>query len=126
MRRPVKILRWLLVGAYMALIFFVSSLSDGPSTSVGGVSLDKPAHFVEFAILGVLLIRAMSPERPAAAAILALVATVAIAWAALDELHQRTVPMRSGDPLDLLADALGVLTVVLLWGPLSRRHSQIR
>lgn len=42
-------------------------------------------------------------------------AAVALAWAAIDELHQATVPGRVGTPWDVAIDAAGVGIAVVLW-----------
>ncbi len=60
---------------------------------------DKVAHALLFAGQAATLRFAGLPPR---AAFLA-----AVVWGATDELHQRTVPGRTADPLDLLADAVG-------------------
>jgi VanZ family protein len=63
-------------------------------------------HFLEYAVLGVLVTVALGRKR----------APVALAWwslalcavyAASDELHQLFVPMRMCDPLDWTVDVLG-------------------
>lgn len=86
----------------MGLIWFLSSqpgLSSGLSFDF---VLRKLAHMAEFGLLFLLWWRALGPRGgPAAAAI-------AIAYAAIDELHQSTVPDRVGSPIDVLIDSAGV------------------
>ena len=67
---------------------------------------DKVVHFLEYAILGILLYRAM-PAR----GFRRWLATLGIIGAAigfLDELYQSTVPGRSASASDWLADLGGV------------------
>jgi VanZ family protein len=100
----------------MLLMFFVSAMPEPPSAP-GGMS-DKGAHGLAYALLGVLVLRALSGARwsgvtmgTAAAAF--LIATV---YGVSDELHQRYVPGRTADVRDLAADAVGALVGVgLVW-----------
>jgi VanZ family protein len=93
---------WLPVLVWAAVIFTLSSI---PSLSTGlGVwdtILRKAAHLTEYAILGVLLLRAVGRELPALAA--------GVAYAASDELHQYFVRGRHASPVDVAIDALGLL-----------------
>ena len=104
--------RWLPVLAWAALIFALSSI---PSLTTGlgtwDLVLRKLAHTAEFAVLGVLLARALA-ELPAFAA--------GVAYAVSDEVHQRFVPGREGALLDVAIDAVGVLLGVLLLRRLAR------
>lgn len=80
----------------------------------------KAAHMGMFAVLGMLLFDALkTPQRPIKGAALRA-AIIGSAWAAIDELHQLTVPGRSGQLRDVLIDAVGVamgvgFLCVLLW-----------
>ena len=105
---------WLPVIAWAALIFALSSIPD-LGTGLGGwdLALRKVAHAVEYAVLGVLLVRALGRELPAAA--------IGIAYAVTDEVHQAFVPGRHGAPIDVLVDAVGVLVGVYLVGRAARR-----
>ena len=99
---------WLPVLAWAAVIFAFSSI---PSLSSGlGVwdtVLRKAAHVTEYAILGLLLYRAIEREAPALAA--------GIAYAATDELHQHFVAGRHASPVDVGIDAVGVALGMLVW-----------
>ena len=108
---------WAPVAAYMAAIFYVSSLSQ-PVVPPGG---DKPWHLLAYLGLGALTLRAVAGGLGAwiswrAAA----VATgIAVGYAVTDELHQMFVPGRSAELNDLLADTMGVIagaSLVWLWG----------
>jgi VanZ family protein len=98
---------WLPVVAWAGLIFTLSSIPD-LGTGLGGwdLVLRKLAHSAEFAILGILLLRAL--ERPATAFLLGT------AYAVSDELHQAFVPGRLGSPLDVLIDTVGVALGITL------------
>jgi VanZ family protein len=122
--------------ALMALIWFLSSRSH-LGTDLGWIDtvLRKGAHMTEYALLTLLWTRALArrPLPPAGSrdgvdapaprgddavpgrrAIVAA-AAVALAWAAIDELHQATVPGRVGTPWDVAIDAAGVGIAVALW-----------
>jgi VanZ family protein len=99
---------WLPVVAWAALIFALSSvphLSSGLGT--WDYVLRKCAHMTEYAILGVLLLRAFGREAPAFLA--------ALAFAASDELHQHFVAGRHGSAVDVAIDAIGITFGLLAW-----------
>jgi VanZ family protein len=101
---------WLPVIAWAALIFTFSSIPD-LSTGLGGwdLVLRKAAHLVEYAVLGVLLVRALDASAAAERVNATLWAWLAGAlYAASDELHQHFVPGRHASGLDLVIDAVGV------------------
>src|SRR3954451_16102838 len=99
---------WLPVFAWAAVIFTFSSI---PSLSSGlgtwDTVLRKGAHVTEYAILGLLLYRALGREAPAL--------TLGIAYAATDELHQHFVSGRHASPVDVAIDAVGLSFGMLLW-----------
>jgi VanZ family protein len=99
---------WLPVIAWAAVIFVLSSI---PSLNSGLGTWDevlrKCAHVTEYAILGLLLLRAFGQELPAF--------VVGIAYAASDELHQHFVAGRHASPVDVAIDAVGlVIGIVVL------------
>ena len=87
--------------ALMALTYF---LSAQPSLDSGLGDLDtvlrKGAHMTEYAILGLLLLRAIGRELPALA--------VGIGYAITDEIHQHFVSGRHASPIDVLIDTIGL------------------
>ncbi|HEU0303567.1 MAG TPA: VanZ family protein [Gaiellaceae bacterium] len=105
---------WVPVVAWAGLIFALSSIPD-LGTGLGGwdLLLRKIAHAAEYAVLGALLLRALGRELPAA--------TIGIAYAVTDEIHQAFVPGRQGAPLDVLVDAAGVMIGVYVVGRAARR-----
>jgi VanZ family protein len=101
---------WLPVVVWAGVIFAFSSVPS-LSTELGtwDTILRKLAHLAEYAVLGVLLDRAL--RRPQ------LVIAVALAslYAVTDEVHQLFVEGRHGSPVDVGIDTLGALLGVLLW-----------
>jgi len=109
---------WLPVVLWAALIFTLSSIPD-LGTGLGGwdLVLRKTAHAAEFAVLGLLLARAIGRELPAL--------VLGIGYAAADELHQAFVPGRLGSPWDVLLDSVGVAFGVLLMRRLRTYNSRL-
>jgi VanZ family protein len=102
---------WAPVVAWAAVIFALSSVSD-LGTGLGGLGtwdlvLRKIAHAAEFALLGLLLARAVHDDRTAFA--------LGAAYAVSDEVHQHFVPGRVGAWYDVVVDAVGVALGVLAW-----------
>jgi VanZ family protein len=89
----------------------------------------KTAHVTEYAILAILLWRAMpkpTPEnpRPWPWKVAGLVLLAAFVYAASDEIHQAFVPNREGRPMDVVIDTGGAalgLAVVWLFGRWRKR-----
>jgi VanZ family protein len=97
--------RWAPVVAWAGVIFVLSSIPDlGTDLGTWDLVLRKIAHAAEFAVLGLLLLRALGRE--------GLALALGIAYAASDELHQHFVPGRQGAPVDVLIDAVGVFVGV--------------
>lgn len=106
----------------MALIFGLSSV-PGPAFPESVDFLGRfatLAHFILYAVLGLLLASAFG--RPDGRT-LALAVAIASLYGVSDEMHQVFVPGRSPDPLDWLADTLGALTAVALLARISRRRT---
>lgn len=113
--------------AHMALIFTASASPDpGLPSSVS----DKTAHVAAYALLSVLVLRALADG--ALATMTWPRATVAVLLSVLygvtDEVHQRFVPGRSPDVLDVVADAVGAVggvaaLLILRWVRAARATS---
>lgn len=101
---------WIPVLAWAGLIFTLSSIPSLESglPELGDLVVRKLGHMVEYAVLTLLLSRALrahglSPRRRWATA-----AFLALLYASLDEYHQSFVPGREGSPRDVLIDAFGI------------------
>lgn len=79
-------------------------------------NIDKLFHFVEYFILGVLLVRAFSNTAVKMRYIYICIASILIAclYGCADEFHQRFVSQRTADIFDFLTDAAGAVIGVLL------------
>jgi len=125
---PRQVGRWLPVVLWASVIWmFSTGLFDGAGTGgillplLGGLlpfldpdalewihqALRKTAHLVEFAILALLLARAL--DRPERTGLWLGVTTVGgcLLWAAVDEVHQSFVPTRVGALQDVILDTAG-------------------
>ena len=93
---------WLPVVVWAAVIFALSSIPHlGTGLGTWDTILRKAAHVTEYAILGLLLMRAIGREIPAV--------LIGVAYAISDELHQHFVRGRHSSPIDVAIDSAGVL-----------------
>lgn len=101
----------------LLLMGVIYMLSDQPNLGTGLGVIDlvarKLVHVAEFAALTVLwwrALRTMTDRGPA----LGAAATIAVAYAVTDEIHQTFVLGRSGSPWDVAIDAIGVAAACAL------------
>lgn len=106
--------------AWAAVVLFIGSRSN-LSVPAFDLPIDKVGHFAMYAVLGALAARAcVLTATPPVILIIAMLATGAI-----DELNQRTVPGRSSELLDWVADAAGSVAG-LAFGTIYFRASEQR
>ena len=105
---------------WAAAIFAVSAQPTVPRLP-SLLDWDKLQHSAAYAVGGLLIARALGPGRRGALLAVALGSLHGVT----DEIHQHFVPNRSPDPLDWIADTLGVLAGVGLWH-LYLRHTERR
>ncbi|HUE97152.1 MAG TPA: VanZ family protein [Longimicrobiaceae bacterium] len=104
-----RVVPWIPAAVWAAVLFVASSQATLGVNLSGG--RDKLAHFGAYLILGFLLTRATAQLRlPVFLAIGA-----GILYGFLDELHQSTVPGRSAEVADWVADALGTIVGAILY-----------
>ena len=102
---------WILAGAYLALIFGVSSIPQSTLSQAVFKISDKMAHLAEYTGFGLLLTVAFrgSLRRAPRWVLMVVVVVVGASVGALDETYQLTVPGRERELLDWVADVVGVL-----------------
>lgn len=105
---------WVPVAAYMALIFYLSSLPH-PEEQLPNFLFeklgDKLLHAIEYSVLAMLCYRAFRRTAGAYAAQYAVVLAIAAAslYGATDEVHQAFVPLRAPSWSDWIADTAGAV-----------------
>lgn len=114
---------WLPVIAYMAMLFGLSSLSTLPSPPGDLSAYD--VHIAAYAGLGAVTARATGKglRNVSWRAVLAAI-VISSLYGVTDEYHQRFVPGRSFDVLDMLADAIGSVVGACAVGAWSRIRRQ--
>ena len=110
--RNQALLRWLLVVAWMILIFTLSAQPRLPRLPepLADVLLKKTAHFLEYGILATLIWRALAWGRRA----WLWAWLLAVLYASSDEWHQSFVPGRHPSPWDVVIDGCGAATLLLI------------
>ena len=127
---------WLPVIAWMGMIFVASTnLMSGEHTSrflvpllrwlsedispemIAAVQLlvRKAAHIAEYAILAMLLFRALVGGGKRTSIQPGIVVLIVSSYAALDEFHQSFVASRTGSPRDVAIDICGALLGVAIY-----------
>jgi len=107
---------WAPVVLWMALIYYSSSIHGDDIPKIDIPHIDKFFHFVEYFILGAILVRAFANTSDKAnfKTILLLSIIIAAMYGALDEFHQRFVSGRSPEIFDIVSDIIGSLFGALL------------
>lgn len=100
---------WLPVLIWAGLIYLFSSQSALPQVPdrLLATLVGKGAHFMEFAVLAWLLLRALCPTRDRTAKSYLLALGIAFLYALSDEFHQSSTPGRTPSPVDVALDTLG-------------------
>ena len=108
---------WVPLVAWFLVIHNLSATPAEDLPRVGIPYADKIFHMVEYFILGVLLIRAFdkSDFKVSLAKLAVLAIIISMCYGGLDELYQRSVPDRSCDLFDFIADCVGALTGIFLY-----------
>ena len=104
------ILAWIPVVIYAGTVFYLSSLSHPPQFLPPFFMADKLLHGVEYALFGMLMIRAIerSPRHPRTLrGCITLAICIVLLYGISDELHQAFVPYRDASVFDLMADVIG-------------------
>jgi len=112
---------WMVAGFYMAGLFALSSIPDdggGPGSRIlfPPPGVQNLLHVPVYAGLAWVLAQALRGRRHAPL----LAAAIAVAYGALDEVHQMLVPGRTASVTDALLNALGA-GLVAAWLTLRRR-----
>lgn len=100
----------------MATIFYLSSQPGAADYATWEVVLRKLGHVTGYALLAFAWWRAFGGLLRPGHGLAALIAagTVSLAYAISDEIHQTFVSGRSGTPVDVLVDSVGIAATLLL------------
>jgi|GEM_PF-1827514 len=118
---------WLLVLLWASMIFYLSSIPGlGTGLGIWDLILRKCAHLAEYALLTILLWRALRDTTSgwSCGALRRSAMILAVLYAVSDEIHQGFVVTRVGSGVDVLIDMLGAACGLILWlkfGPHSAR-----
>ncbi|MED4014497.1 VanZ family protein [Sutcliffiella cohnii] len=143
------IIPWLLVVAWMVLIFSFSAQPAEQSSSLSGgivepiietietvvpvVSIDKEffhtfirknAHFFAYFILGVLSLHAFRRSGVVGMKAGTFALLLSVVYAISDEVHQLFVPGRSGEVRDVLIDSAGAFIGIVIYYCLSKLYNR--
>ncbi len=101
----------------MSVIFIGSSVGNIPR--VGGKTTDglvhRAAHVVEYAVLGVLTLRAISQGKKVTRRDLIILLIIVAVYGASDEFHQRFTPGRSSEGITVVFDVAGGMIGAWVW-----------
>ena len=118
--------RWLPVIICLIVIFIGSSIGSIPK--VGGKTIDsivhRIAHLIEYAILGLFLLRALSERGEMTWRRVLVVALLCGLYGVTDEFHQRFVPGRSSELSAVIFDFGGGLMGAWIYRWWWRRRSR--
>jgi VanZ family protein len=126
-RRVVKF--WLPVAAWAVFIFLLSSYPTRPVVEIywKDFIVKKSAHVVEYAILTILLYRALKEsgiERKKAGVYSVI---LAVLYGVSDEFHQSFTPGRDPKARDVFFDTIGsVAGIYLIWRLLPKAPKRLR
>ncbi len=98
---------------YMALIFILSSISNPPQPGKGNPYIPIIGHFIEYGILGILLLGTFLGNEKFRKYAPVLAVIIAVLYGITDEIHQYFVPYRNSDAFDVFVDGIGAVLGVV-------------
>lgn len=116
-------LNWAPLALYAALIVYLS-LTPHPPEGPKIRQIDKLYHFMAYAVMGLLLARAVATGPAFKTRTRAVVLAAALAgflFGALMEIGQMFVPERTAEALDALANGTGAFVGAVVYGRLVRK-----
>ena len=110
------VVSWCAVVLWMGVIFTLSAIPSlaSPLAPIYDLMLRKLAHMGVYAVLTILLFRALRRYMASTSHALLLAVLVAGVYACSDEWHQRFVPGREGSWRDVGIDTLGIASACTL------------
>ena len=108
-----------ILGGYMVLILCISSIPANSMPSLGFQNVDKVAHFLEYAILGILAVHSFIPKKGYQ---LFFIIFSGFVFGVFDEWWQSFISDRHTSLFDLLADNIGMLVGSIVFYKLSTKQ----
>ena len=140
MNKSGKVISWLLVITWMAIIFYLSHQPATESSELSGgiteviiriaetitspfeVNIEvlnhivrKGAHFFAYFILGLLVMNKLRWYKIHGYQRIVLSFIITVLYAISDEVHQLFIPGRSGEAIDVLIDGAGASVGIMLY-----------
>lgn len=125
-----KIILWLLLVGWMTIIFLFSNQNGIASTNVsngvltlvlrifpidiGPYLLRKVAHFLEYMILGILILLLIREYKKVTTSEIIFSILCCVLYACSDEFHQMFIAGRSPGVFDVMIDTLGSISGIFL------------
>jgi hypothetical protein len=112
-----KIKYWIPVFLLAIIIFWLSSRQTIHTSEFfwQDFMIKKSAHFIEYALLAILVYRALkNSSNLNSKDLIKLTLLLTILYAISDEIHQTFVPSRTGKVRDVIIDGLGATTAIYL------------
>lgn len=101
---------------WATLVFAASATPGYALPALPGAHTDKLIHAGIYAILSALCRRGLArTSRLSSASAIIVAAAISTLYGISDEVHQAFTPMRTPDPEDALADALGSIAGAAVW-----------
>jgi len=121
---------WLPVFMWTLVIFLFSSLSsvETPFLIWWDVLIKKTAHLIEYAILAILLFRALRmtyENRKSQSSLLQMSGILSSLYAVSDEIHQGFTPGRTPTVRDVIIDIIGITLALFLVKKLNEQKKKI-
>ena len=115
---------WFPVFLWCCLIFYFSGIPDLSSglENIYDLILRKAAHIAEYAVLALLLLRAITNSCKTGASGTRLFAGfLSVLYAVSDEVHQSFIPTRCPRFTDVLIDSIGVILGIIIFNFICRK-----
>lgn len=106
-------------------IFFFSSI-PGSIGGTGNVWIPRIYHFTVFFLFSFFLFMAIKGDKKIKTKYILIVLIISLIHSALDEFHQKFVPLRNMSIGDFLTDSLGVFLSVILYAYISKKTRKKR
>ena len=87
------------------------------------VPVRKMGHFLEYLVLGVLVLNLLRMYPLTIKQVLILSIVICVLYASSDEIHQIFISGRAGRITDVLIDALGIITGILIYARILKKRN---